>query len=73
MHGWNGAGQMGWMALWWVIGAALIAVLLWALLKSTRGPTSGPSELPEEVLKRRYAKGDIDRETYQRMLTELEG
>jgi putative membrane protein len=64
---------MGWMALWWVIGAALIAVLLWALLKSTRGPTSGPSELPEEVLKRRYAKGDIDRETYQRMLTELEG
>jgi putative membrane protein len=71
MHDWNGYGHMGWMPLWWVLGAALIAVLLWALLKSTRGPTSSPSESPEEILKRRYAKGEIDRETYQRMLTEL--
>lgn len=28
---------------------------------------------PEQVLKRRYAKGEIDHETYLRMLKELEG
>jgi len=54
---------MGWMAIWWVLGTVLIAALVWALLKSTRGPASGPSESPEDILKRRYAKGEIDRET----------
>ncbi len=32
---------------------------------------NGSSESPEQVLKRRYAKGEIDHATYQRMLTEL--
>jgi putative membrane protein len=61
------------MAIWWVLGAALIALVVWALLKSTRGPMNGRSDSPEEILKRRYAGGEIDRETYQRMLTDLKG
>ena len=62
---------MGWMMLWPLIGIALIGLLLWALV--TRGPfgQSGAGESPEQILKRRYAKGEIDRETYERMLGDL--
>ena len=73
MQWWNGDGHMGWMGIWWIVGAALIALVVWALLRSSRGPMNGSSESPEQVLKRRYAKGEIDHATYQRMLTELKG
>lgn len=36
MHWWNGDGHMGWMGIWWIVGAALIAVVVWALLRSSR-------------------------------------
>ena len=77
MHWWNGQDHMGWMGTWWIVGATLIALVVWALFRSSRGSsrgrTNGSSESPEQVLKHRYAKGEIDRETYQRMLTELRG
>jgi putative membrane protein len=61
---------MGWMVIWWFLGAALIAVIAWAVLRSARGPGS-PSDSPEQILRRRYAKGEIDQQTYERMLGEL--
>jgi uncharacterized membrane protein len=39
----------------------------------SRGPRNSSSESPKQVLKRLYAKGEIDHATYQRMLTELKG
>lgn len=62
---------MGSMGIWWIVGVALIALVAWALVRSSRGAMNGSSESPEQVLKRRYAGGEIDHETYQRMLTEL--
>lgn len=78
MHWWNGEGHMGWtgmgwMSIWWILGAALIAVVVWALFRSSRGRMNGSSESPQQVLESRYAKGEIDHATYRRMLTELEG
>lgn len=67
---WNGDGHMGWMAIWWILGAALIAAVVWALVKSARGP-GGAIDSPEAILKRRYASGEIDQQTYERMLGEL--
>ena len=61
---------MGWMAIWWILGAALFGAVVWALVKSARGP-AGPKESPAEILRRRYAKGEIDKQTYERMLEEL--
>lgn len=58
---------MGFMGLWWILGIALVAAVVWALLRARRGSIVGPPESPEEILKRRYAKGEIDRETYERM------
>jgi putative membrane protein len=64
---------MGWMGIWWILGAAVLAVVVLALLRSSRGRKNGSSESPKQVLERRYAKGEIDQATYQRMLTELKG
>jgi hypothetical protein len=59
---------MGWMMIWWILGFATIAAVLWVVLAGGRG---GLRESPEQILKRRYAAGEIDRETYHRMLTDI--
>ena len=69
---WDGSWHMGWMTIVWLVPLALIGVVIWAALRRGPGP-SGPAEAPEAILKRRYAKGEIDRETYQRMLSDLGG
>lgn len=67
---WYSGWHMGWMGIWWIAGAAIIAIVLWLAIKAARG--SGESgDSPETVLKRRYAKGEVDQPTYERMLAEL--
>ena len=61
------------MGIWWILGAALLAVVVRALLKAARSPTTGRGESPEDIVERRYANGEIDQETYQWMLTDLKG
>lgn len=71
MHNWDPGWHMGWMAIWWLGAPVMIALLLWA---ATRGRGAGPrDESPEQILKRRYAKGEIDHEAYQRALADLRG
>jgi putative membrane protein len=73
MPWWYEDGPVGWMGIWWVLDLVLVAVLIWAVLRAAQRPggTTGPSESAEDVLKRRYAKGEIDRDTYQRILKDL--
>jgi len=54
---------------WSVVGLALVLVVVWALARAGSG-TDG-AESPETVLKRRYARGEIDREEYERRLSDL--
>jgi putative membrane protein len=67
--GWNGW-FMGWMGLFWF---GLLVVIIWALFSSSRRGSAPPPhrETPEEILKRRYASGEINQEQYHRMLEEL--
>jgi putative membrane protein len=64
---------MGWggmigMILFWIV---LIAAIVWAvsrLLPGRQAPSSSSvpgQEKPEDILDRRYARGEIDLETYQ--------
>ncbi|RMG18657.1 MAG: SHOCT domain-containing protein [Deltaproteobacteria bacterium] len=72
MPGWDGYGHMGWMALWWVVGLALLVALVWVIARAAAGPGErARGESPEEILKQRYARGEIDRETYEQMLRDL--
>jgi putative membrane protein len=70
---WPGYGDhMGWMGLWWIAGVVLLLLLVWAVARASG--FSGPSrteEPPETILKRRYARGDVDREEFERRLTDL--
>ena len=70
---WTGYGDhMGWMGLWWIVGLAVFLVLVWGVVRASGAPGSGSTEeSPETILKRRYARGDVDREEYERRLTDL--
>jgi putative membrane protein len=70
---WPGYGDhMGWMGVWWVIGLAVLLLLVWVVARAAGPPGSGRTdESPETILKRRYARGDIDREEFDRRLTDL--
>jgi len=68
-EGWDG-GHMVWMGFWWILLALTFLGALWFAAQRGRNGTDG-GDSPERVLKRRYANGEIDRETYERMLEDL--
>lgn len=71
MYHWNGIEHFGAMSLWWIIGIVLIVALVWAVARPTgrNDPDGGPSA--EEILKRRYARGEIDKDQYESRLQDL--
>ena len=65
-HWWH----MGWMLLFWVM---VIVAIVW-IVRAFSGPGRGggePRETPEQILKRRYAQGEIDKDEYERRLSDL--
>jgi putative membrane protein len=68
MH-WDGWSHVGWMWIWWIlIIVALVFLIRWLVVQSSGGRSS---DSPEQELKRRYARGEIDREEFQRSLEDL--
>jgi putative membrane protein len=65
-----GAGQWLVMGLFWL---ALIGVIIWAVIRllpvhdggTGHGDSAAGVESPQEILDRRFARGQIDLETYQ--------
>lgn len=62
---------MGGMWLWWVLLLFVVGAVVWFAAYAGRRGSRPREDSPEEVLKRRYAKGEVDRDTYDRMLTDL--
>ena len=64
-HGWH----MGGIGFWWlpVVGVAIAGLFLLSFVRRTGSERASP----EKMLKNRYVKGNIDRETYERMLDDL--
>ena len=52
--------------LFWILLVAGVVVVVGWLLR-------GKTDSPLEILQHRYARGDIDQETYTRMRRELQG
>ena len=68
MMGWYGPG-MG-LAAWLFMGLfwmALVALIVWLVtrLLAARDRPAGGLDMPEEILDRRFARGEIDEETYR--------
>ncbi|MHB1666453.1 SHOCT domain-containing protein [Thiomonas sp.] len=75
MGGWGGYG-IGWifMFLWWVIIVALVVGLIrWLFMGHVSDGGSRPvAEAHLDILKERYARGEIDHDMYERMRRDLE-
>lgn len=71
MYGMDGAGHMGGMWLWWLIATAVVAAVAWGVVRSTSRNSRGSAESAEEVLKRRYATGEIDQQEFEKRLRDL--
>jgi putative membrane protein len=59
----------GWgMGFFWLVILVVLGLFVWRLL----GPGSGTSSTSaEEILRQRYARGEIDEQTFHRMMDEL--
>lgn len=72
MDGWGGSFGMGVMIFFWLLFLGLIVTLIWFLIRKGSESTSKPdNESPLEILKRRYARGEINKEEFRRMKKEI--
>ena len=70
---WDGMFTMhGWMWLWWVLVLlVIVAVAIW-LLRAARSASDRPrDQSPEQILKQRFARGEIDEQEYEEKLKQL--
>lgn len=74
----NGAGawMMGGMGLlsivfWILIVAGVVLIVRWLMARDGQ-ERRAPAETPLLILKTRYAKGEIDKETYETMRRDIE-
>jgi putative membrane protein len=77
-HYWHMDGSWGWglgmffMTLTWILVIAGLALLIRELLR--RGRSAGgatPVETPLDILKKRYARGEIEREEFEQKKQQL--
>ncbi len=68
MHDFNFFGG-GMMIFWWVLIILLVVVIVSALMNNST--QSRPQESPMDILKRRYASGEIDKEEFEERKKEL--
>jgi putative membrane protein len=80
MHGWDHMMDSPYYGgfLMWIILLILAAVIVYLIVQGTKGRTpSGPvsgssSETPLEILKKRYARGEITKDEFDRMKDDLQ-
>ena len=77
-YGYGGMGLLGGLIGLIVSIAVLVGIVLlivWAVRSLTGGPSqwkqSSGSQSPADILKVRYARGEITREQYQQMMKDL--
>lgn len=64
--------------LMWLVFLGLIVLAVWVVLRMARSAGQGglsgqpPAETPLEILKKRYARGEITREQYEAIRKDLE-
>jgi putative membrane protein len=70
--GWWGMGL--WMLVVLVFWAGVIALVTWVIVKVVRSGKEQPSsssQTPLDIVKTRYAKGEINKEEFERLKNDL--
>lgn len=77
MGGMAMGGMMAWMIVWGLLGIALLVLAIVATVRLVRRPTTSQRdtavESPDDVLRRRYAAGEIDEDEYLQRRAGLQG
>jgi putative membrane protein len=72
---WDGGAWLGMgigMVLWVVLAIVVVWLVVRGLIALERPRTGGPSgSAPEDILRERFARGEIDAEEFERRLTLL--
>lgn len=71
-----GYGYGGWfMSIVWIVFIVMLGFLLFQMMRGQGGtpgaPSGGPAESPLDILKRRYANGEITREQFDSMKRDI--
>ena len=71
---WYGMGVFGWLFMlvfWGLIIVGLVLAMRWLRHQGPGGTATGADETPLDILKRRYARGEISKAEYERMKQDL--
>ena len=83
MHGWGWGwyGSGSWMGIvgsimmlvfWALVIAGVVLLIRWLASQGRQGGGAGGGRGPLDILKERYAKGEITREQFEQMRRDLE-
>ena len=80
MGGWGGLGGYMFPGLGLIVIIVLVIIVLWALAGGRSSGSGGapsdirphPPETPLEIVRKRYARGEITREEFERMKKDLQ-
>jgi len=67
MMGRDGGG--GWIGLMMIVSIAVIALVVWLIVRSSHHSVSGSSRSARDILSERYARGEIDFKEYEERLS----
>lgn len=73
----NGFGEHGWgfgMGFGWIIGLLIIIAIIWIVVKSMNKNNRSlqpNSKSPLDILKERYAQGEIDKQEFEERKRDL--
>ena len=63
---------MGFMGLWWLIGLIVLVLFIVLLVRVASGTsTTTTRDSAEQILRERYARGEIDKDEFDRRLSDL--
>jgi putative membrane protein len=73
-HTWSWGGGM-WFG--WIFWLVVIGAIVWLIINQSnrsrnQNQISSPNESPIDILKKRYAKGEINKEQFDQMKKDLE-
>lgn len=72
MWGWDAAGGWWMMGIGMLIWVAVVLLAVWLAVRLLgQRPSAGGGESAEELLRRRFASGEIDTEEFERRLEML--
>lgn len=71
--------DMGWGGMWfgWIFWLLFLGVIIWAVIRftnsgQTRNQTGTNHDSPMDILKKRYARGEINKEQFEEMKKDLQ-